>query len=432
MPESAPSVERIGTSVFPARGAGSGVEPAETRNAGLAAAVPWLAPFWAAGVCIVCVWQLGGWISARRLRRRGVCCAPEHWQKQLARLSARLRLARPVQLLESCLADTPLVLGHFRPVILMPIGLLTRLPAGQIEAILLHELAHIRRHDYLVNLVQRSVEALLFYHPAVWWISGVIRAERENCCDDVVVAMSGDAHEYAVALAALEQNRWPHNEPAIAATGGSLVKRIHRLLYPKQPNGPWTPLFAAAILLTGVTVTLTAWQAAPAPADAATSAARKTNAPARAAAEDSNFMRWLNQDVAYIIDAQERAAFEKLASDPERENFIKEFWLRRDPTPGAPNEFQQEHYRRISYANERFPTTSGKPGWQTDRGRIYIVYGPPDEIESHPSGSQRTQYPFEMWMYRHVDGIGDDLLVTFHDRTQTRDYEMEPDPRVVR
>ena len=432
MPESVGRVERIATFAVPARGAGPGVEAAGTRNAGLAAAVPWLAPFWAAGVCIACLWQLGGWIAARRLRRRGVCCAPEHWQKQLRRLSARLRLARPVQLLESCLADTPIVLGHFRPIVLMPIGLLTRLPADQIEAILLHELAHIRRHDYLVNLVQRSVEALLFYHPAVWWISGVIRAERENCCDDVVVAMSGDAHQYAVALAALEQSRRPHNEPAIAATGGSLVKRIHRLLYPKQPNGPWTPLFAAAILLTGVTVTLTAWQAAPAPADRATFATRKDNAPARAAAEESSFMRWLNQDVAYIITAQERAAFEKLTTDPERESFVKEFWLRRDPAPGGANEFQQEHYRRISYANERFPTASGKPGWQTDRGRIYVVYGPPDEIEAHPAGSPRTQYPFMIWRYRHVDGVGDDLLVTFHDRTQTRDYEMEPDPRVVR
>ena len=119
-----------------------------------------------------------------RLRRRGVCGASERWQKELARLSRQLRLSRPVQLLESCLADVPMVLGHFRPVILIPVGVLAGLPAGQIEAILLHELAHIRRFDYLVNVLQRLVEGLLFYHPAVWWISRVIRAERENCCDD--------------------------------------------------------------------------------------------------------------------------------------------------------------------------------------------------------------------------------------------------------
>ena len=118
----------------------------------------------------------------------------------------------------------------------MPVGLLTGLPREQIEAILLHELAHIRRCDYLVNVLQRSVEGLLFYHPAVWWISRVIRAERENCCDDVVVATSGNAHEYAVALAALEENRWSGREPAVAATGGNLVKRIRRLLYPQRPQ----------------------------------------------------------------------------------------------------------------------------------------------------------------------------------------------------
>ena len=110
-----------------------------------------------------------------------------------------MRLSRPVTLLESCLAEVPVVIGYVRPVILMPVGLLAGLPAGQIESILLHELAHIRRHDYLVNLLQIVVEGLVFYHPAVWWISGVIRAERENCCDDLVVATQGDAFAYAAA-----------------------------------------------------------------------------------------------------------------------------------------------------------------------------------------------------------------------------------------
>ena len=112
----------------------------------------------------------------------------------------------------------------------MPVGLLAGLPAGQIESILLHELAHIRRHDYLVNLMQIVVESLVFYHPAVWWISGVMRAERENCCDDLVVATQGDAFAYAAALTALEQNRGTVRDAVLAATGGSLVKRVRRLL----------------------------------------------------------------------------------------------------------------------------------------------------------------------------------------------------------
>jgi GWxTD domain-containing protein len=320
-----------------------------------------------------------------------------------------------------------MVLGHFRPVILMPIGLLAGLPAGQIEAILLHELAHIRRYDYLVNVLQRSVEALLFYHPVIWWMSRVIRAERENCCDDVVVAMRGDAHEYAVALAALEQNRWSGREPAVAATGGSLVKRIRRLLYPQGPNGALTPLFSAVILLVTAAVALTAWQAAPPQQRSGTAQEQTDRAEASPHARwASPYAAWLNEDVAYIIDDKERAAFQKLTTDEERNKFIEQFWLRR-VTPGtSENKIREEHYRRIAHANRYFRTASGGPGWQTDRGHMWIVYGPPDEIESHPSGETRISYPFEEWKYYHVEGIGDNLFVTFVDRTRTGDYRVAP------
>ena len=127
--------------------------------------------------------------------------------------------------------DVPVVIGYLRPVILVPVGLLAGMPAGQLEAVLMHELAHIRRRDYLANTLQTVVESFSFYHPATWWMSGVIRAEREKCCDDLVVDASGNAHEYAAALAALEQTRWTANEAVLAATGGNLMKRIHRLLY---------------------------------------------------------------------------------------------------------------------------------------------------------------------------------------------------------
>jgi GWxTD domain-containing protein len=363
-----------------------------------------------------------------RLRRRGLCCASEPWQKRLAGLSAQLRLSRPIRLLESCLVDAPMVLGHFHPLILMPIGLLAGLPAGQIEAILLHELAHIRRYDYLVNVLQRSVEGLLFYHPAVWWISHVIRAERENCCDDVVVATSGNAHQYAVALATLEQNRWSGREPAVAATGGNLVKRIRRLLYPKGPNGAWTPLFAALILMTIAAVTLAAWQAAPPQQSSAAPQQKADGAESRApgrGAWTSPYDAWLNEDVVYIIDDKERTAFQKLTTDEERNKFIEQFWLRRATPGNSEIAFKEEHYRRIAHANDRFGTTSGRPGWRTDRGHMYIVYGPPDEIESHPSGTQ-TSYPFEDWKYWHVEGIGDNLFFKFIDRTRTGDYRLAP------
>ena len=154
----------------------------------------WLVPLWLVGFILFHLKGLASWLSARRLRRTGVCAVPELWLHRLTHLQTKLQMNRSVALLESCLAEVPVVIGYIRPVILMPIGLLAGLPAGQVEAILLHELAHIRRYDYLVNLAQVFVEGILFYHPAVWWISGVMRAERENCCDDAVISITGGAH----------------------------------------------------------------------------------------------------------------------------------------------------------------------------------------------------------------------------------------------
>lgn len=150
------------------------------------------------------------------------------------------------------------------------------------------------------------------------------------------------------------------------------------------------------------------------------------------------FKRWLDEDVRYIITPGERKAFVQMATDEERENFIESFWLRRDPTPDSmENEYKEEHYRRIAYANDRF--ASGIPGWKTDRGRIYIAYGPADEIESHPSGGQyqrpyeegggfTSTYPFEIWRYRWIEGIGSDILLEFVDPTMTGEYRLTMDP----
>jgi GWxTD domain-containing protein len=347
----------------------------------------------------------------------GVCHAPEPWQQRLARLSARLRLSRPVRLLESCLLEIPVVIGHFRPLVLMPVGLLAGLPPNQIEVILLHELAHIRRCDYLVNSLQRLMEGLLFYNPAIWWISGVIRHEREKCCDDVAVAISGCAYEYAAALIAPEQDRSLRREPAMAVTGGKLMKRIHRLLVPERPTGNWMPLLSTVILVITTTLTLAALQSGPSPA----------MQPQMSQAKTSPYLKWLDQEVVYIIATEDRAAFLKLATDEERDKFIEQFWSRRDPTPGTPaNEFKAEHYRRIALANKRFQTRSGKPGWQTDRGHLYIVYGPPDEIETHPKSAQTT-ISSESWRYRHLEGMGEDVIISFVDKGQTGDYRLTPE-----
>jgi GWxTD domain-containing protein len=140
---------------------------------------------------------------------------------------------------------------------------------------------------------------------------------------------------------------------------------------------------------------------------------------------ESPYDKWLKVDVAYIIMDAERKAFSRLSTDDEREQFVEQFWLRRDPTPDTlENEYKEEHYRRIAYANERF--ASGFPGWKTDRGMIYIKHGPPDEIESHPSGGT---YPFERWRYRHLDGVGEDVVIEFVDQTMSGEYRMTTDPK---
>ena len=153
---------------------------------------------------------------------------------------------------------------------------------------------------------------------------------------------------------------------------------------------------------------------------------------------ETPYKKWLNEDVGYIITDEERKAFKQLATDDERQSFIESFWFRRDPTPDTEeNEFKEEHYRRIAYANERY--ASGIPGWKTDRGRIYIVYGPPDENESHPSGGsynrpieegggETSTYPFEQWRYRYIEGIGNDVIIEFVDPTMTGEYHMTMDP----
>src|SRR5499427_2308593 len=153
---------------------------------------------------------------------------------------------------------------------------------------------------------------------------------------------------------------------------------------------------------------------------------------------ETPYRKWLNEDVAYIITDEERAAFKRLTTDEEREQFIEQFWLRRDPSPDTiENEFKEEHYERIAYANERF--SSGKPGWKTDRGRIYITRGKPDEIESHPSGGTydrpieegggtTSTFPFEIWRYRYIEGIGNEVLLEFVDPSMSGEYRMTIDP----
>lgn len=167
--------------------------------------MPWVVLVWSFGVFISSLRLLGIWTYTQRLKLIEKHMVLEQWAETLQKLSRQLRVSRPVVLLESSLVKVPTVIGWLKPMILIPSCALTGLTPQQFELILAHELAHIRRHDYLVNLFQTIIETLLFYHPAAWWVSGQIRNERENACDDLAVSVSGDAVIYARTLMEMER-----------------------------------------------------------------------------------------------------------------------------------------------------------------------------------------------------------------------------------
>jgi len=217
--------------------------------------LPWLITAWMAGVSVMSLRLAGGWCWIQRLRWVGTEPAEALWQARLEALAGQMNLLRPVRLRSSRVVEVPMVLGWLKPLILVPAALFAAMEPCALAAILAHELAHVRRHDYFLNLLQSVVEVLLFFHPAVWWLSAQIRAERENCCDDIAASICGDPLLYARALAALEDLRQPlESNPslALAATGGTLMNRIRRLITPKLPPSP----AARAGLIAALTVSV--------------------------------------------------------------------------------------------------------------------------------------------------------------------------------
>ena len=272
-----------GVGVAPSPGSWSERLAAVRRVAG--DALPFLVTVWLLGVAAFSIRLLVEWLRAQRLVARSVASAPDAWQEAAARLARALGVRRAVRLLESTAVVVPSVVGLVRPAILLPASTLTGLTPAQLEMILAHELAHIRRHDFLVNLLQSIVETLLFYHPAVWWISRQVRDERENCCDDLAVSVCGNPIQYARALTRLEELRGEALPLAASANGGSLFERVRRIAGgPRRPRGlAGRGVAAVSALFCGMLalVTLTApaigeW----APAKARTKA--KTTAPATA------------------------------------------------------------------------------------------------------------------------------------------------------
>jgi beta-lactamase regulating signal transducer with metallopeptidase domain/uncharacterized GH25 family protein len=213
---------------------------------------PWLVGAWFSGVVFLSVHLLLGWRAIQRIKRLASTPASNLWQERLKRLAGRLKVSRTVQLVESTMVAVPTVIGWLRPMILLPTTVLTGLEPSQLEALLAHELAHIRRNDFVVNLIQTAVETLLFYHPAIWWLSRRIRDEREHCCDDMAVEVCGNNVIYARALATMEELRG-RPKLTMAADGGSLLGRIRRLVCP-APDVRRSTWGASVIAITTILV----------------------------------------------------------------------------------------------------------------------------------------------------------------------------------
>lgn len=192
--------------------------------------VPYLTALWGLGVVFGSLRLIGGWAMIQRLRVSGTQPMPGDWPERVTSLVGSMGLSRRVRVLASSKAALPVALGVWRPLVLIPVAVLNELSPAQVESIITHELAHVRRHDYLTNLAQCVAETLLFYHPAVWWVGRAIRQEREHCCDDRVVACHDNRANYAMALTRLAEllNRQPQVAPA--ATGGTLSQRIRRIM----------------------------------------------------------------------------------------------------------------------------------------------------------------------------------------------------------
>ena len=198
--------------------------------------IPLIVTLWMLGMLVFALKFLGGLAYTQRLKHYRVQPVSDEWQKAFSRLAEMLNLNKAARILQSTLVKVPMVVGYFKPVVLIPVSAFTGLSPGQLETVILHEMAHIVRRDYLINILQSVVEIIFFYHPAVWWMSKMVRAEREHCCDDIAIEKSGDSVSFAKALANIQEQVYDNEKLAMAISGRSknLMKRIQRLL--NQPN----------------------------------------------------------------------------------------------------------------------------------------------------------------------------------------------------
>jgi GWxTD domain-containing protein len=363
------------------------------------------------------------------------------------RLSARLvrstRLIgdhiRESNIRESNLVRVPITVGVIGPVVILPSDW-RDWPAPKFRAVMAHERAHVLRRDPLRQLFASIYRSVAWFHPLAWWLRTELAELAEEASDDAAIAAVEDRAKYAEALLSFIE-RTPRRvqwEGVTMANRQTRMRRIDRVLdqnrklsRPANHRAVAALVLAALPLIYVTTATRPVWAQPP----VASPAAQFPSGGTTVCGGNPTFAKWLNGDVAYIITQEERQAFERLGAEPECAQFVEQFWLRRDPTPGtAENEFKEEHYRRIAYANGHYASDRSQ-GSSTDRGRIYITYGPPDEIEFHPLGQRRKRpaeegsgmteaYPFDQWLYRHNAALGDDVFFEFVDSAHDHEYRL--------
>jgi len=324
------------------------------------------------------------------------------------------------------------------------------------NAVFLHETSHVRRRDFYVHLLAGLHRAVFWFSPLAWWLQNHLLELAETNCDDEAIRNVEDRVSYAEILVELAGKQSRTALVGVAMARGKTVElRVERILggaaiAPKASLFRRVLIVAMLVPLAGLAASIWHVQAQTVPLglilpQPIAAAVQPIQAPAPQPARPVQartqvLAAWIDQDVPDLASDEERSAFQKLKTDEEREQFIAGFWLRRDPTPGtADNEFRNEYRRRIAVANERFTTASGIPGWRTDRGRVLVMRGEPDAIATgtnatlrREDGSVISMGPLELWRYRSIEGIGNDVELPFVDKARDGNYRLELDPKEER
>jgi len=444
-----------------------------------------LTTLWLIGAAAVLVTWCVKWIQTARMVGKA---EPFDSSRATARIQIRTSASRM----------EPGVFGIFQPVVVLPADAARNLKEAQLECLIAHEMVHVRGRDNLAAALHTLVQAAFWFHPLVWWLGSKLVDERERACDEAVLQLGFDRVEYAEGI--LQVCRSYLKSPACVAgvSGSNLKKRIEAIMENRATKNLTMgkklllTLAGAGVLfvplITGMlnaaelqvpvvrevqvpviekttSVALPVLSQAPAPAlqvappnaivrvevlpviqgGALTILPVISQVSAPPALQIAP-PRW-SDGVSIIITDEEKKAFQQLTREELRQEFIRNFWLVRDPTPGTPvNEFKDEYDKRVAYANQHFSTQSGIPGSQTDRGKMYIINGPPDEIVSLPNGgtflgfSDRNNNlqnnnavptsPFETWRYRQIDGKGNNLVYQFVDKERNGEYTLQYDSSV--